>query len=351
MKNIYLVLLLLICAGCGQTNKVETITSAKGKLKALIVDGHNNHGVWPKTTMMMKDFLLQTNLFEVDIARTNNNWCGPHYNASIGLDTIIELLTMYPIDGQSDRKIVDEPEADPTFNPPFKNYDVVISNMGWKAAPWPSATKKNFETYMKAGGGFVVIHAADNSWPQWKEFNKMIGVGGWSDRTTTKDGPQIYYDANGKMQKQTEEHNCGSHGPEKEFVLETRAPEHPIMKGLPLKWLHQKDEMYERLCGPAENVTVLATAFADAEGNSPPWDPTVKGANRDEPMLMCIDYEAGRVFHSVLGHMDYSMNCVGFITTFQRGCEWAATGKVTQPVPKNFPTENTGSSVAWRGDK
>ena len=32
---------------------------------------------------------------------------------------------------------------------------------------------------------------------------------------------------------------------------------------------------------------------------------------------------------------------------FQRGVEWAATGKVTQPVPANFPTANT---VSYRTD-
>jgi len=201
---------------------------------------------------------------------------------------------------------------------------------------------------MKDGGGFVVIHAANNSWPDWEEFNKMIGVGGWSDRTIEKDGPQLFYDKDGKLQRQVEDHNCGSHGPQMEFVIETRAEEHPIMKDLPRKWLHQKDELYERLCGPAENVTVLATAFSDAEGNSPPWDKTVKGADRDEPILMAIDYGKGRVFHSTLGHMDYSMNCIGFISTFQRGCEWAATGKVTQKVPDNFPTETQGSKENWK---
>jgi uncharacterized protein len=34
------------------------------------------------------------------------------------------------------------------------------------------------------------------------------------------------------------------------------------------------------------------------------------------------------------------MKGVGFIVTFQRGAEWAATGRVTQPVPKDFPTAN-----------
>ena len=56
-------------------------------LKALIIDGENNHGIWPKTTMMMKDYLEETGLFEVDIERTANIWLGPHYDKSCLLYT------------------------------------------------------------------------------------------------------------------------------------------------------------------------------------------------------------------------------------------------------------------------
>ena len=64
-------------------------------------------------------------------------------------------------------------------------------------------------------------------------------------------------------------------------------------------------------------------------------------------MLMTIDYGKGRIFHTTLGHIDYSMECVGFITTLQRGTEWAATGKVTQSIPDDFPTAVTSSSRKW----
>ena len=60
-------------------------------------------------------------------------------------------------------------------------------------------------------------------------------------------------------------------------------------------------------------------------------------------MIMTIDYGKGRVFHTPMGHADYSMRCVGFYTVLQRGTEWAATGMVTIPVPKNFPTADTVS--------
>ena len=49
-----------------------------------------------------------------------------------------------------------------------------------------------------------------------------------------------------------------------------------------------------------------------------------------------------------MGHMDYSMECVGFITTFQRGAEWAATGQVSQAVPNDFPNADATSSRNWK---
>ncbi len=79
------------------------------------------------------------------------------------------------------------------------------------------------------------------------------------------------------------------------------------MKGLPSKWLYTQDELYERMRGPFENATILATAFADVEKNAPPWDPSVKGLGQHVPQLIAINYGQGRVFHSTLGHFDYSM--------------------------------------------
>jgi type 1 glutamine amidotransferase len=115
--------------------------------------------------------------------------------------------------------------------------------------------------------------------------------------------------------------------------METRAAEHPIMAGLPGQWMHAKDELYDRLRGPARNVTVLASAFSAKEQS---------GSGENEPLLMTVSYGKGRVFHTALGHNNgkdlTAQKCVGFITTLQRGVEWAATGQVTQKVPADFPT-------------
>jgi type 1 glutamine amidotransferase len=314
----------------------------KKQLKALIIDGENNHGIWPKTTAMMKSYLEDSGLFTVDVNRTKYTWQGPHYDKSIGIEPITDLLAQYPIEGVGPSEPVEEPVKDPDFKPSFSDYDVVITNMGWKASDWSEEMKESFEHYIQNGGGLIVIHAANNSWGNWPAYNRMIGLGGWGGRSQ-ESGPYVYYDNDGQLHRNTGEGNCGSHGPQHEFVLTTRASDHPIMKDLPTEWLHTKDELYDRLRGPAENMTVLATAYSDVDGNGPPWNKKVKGTGRHEPMLMAVEYGKGRIFHSALGHMDYSMECVGFITTFLRATEWASTGQVTQAVPTDFPTKTQTS--------
>ena len=317
------------------------------KMKALIIDGENNHGVWPKTTMMMKDYLEETGLFEVTVERTSFTWQGPHYDASIGLEDITDLLELYPLQDGKATQPVEEPVADPSFAPKFSDYDLVVSNLGWKASKWSDEIRQSFIDYVSEGGGLIIVHAANNSFGEWSAYNKMIGLGGWGGRSE-KDGPYVYYTDDGQLVRDGSEGACGSHGPQQEFVITTRASEHPIMKGLPNDWMHAKDELYDRLRGPAENMTVLATAYSDVDKNGPPWAPDIKGTGRHEPMLMTIEYGQGRVFHTALGHMDYSMECVGFIVTFQRAAEWVATGNVTRTaIPKDFPSATKVSQRRW----
>ena len=52
---------------------------------------------------------------------------------------------------------------------------------------------------------------------------------------------------------------------------------------------------------------------------------------------MTVAYGKGRVFYTLLGHAVEQLRSVAFIATFQRGTEWAATGKVTLKVPADFP--------------
>jgi type 1 glutamine amidotransferase len=291
-------------------------------LKVLIVDGQNNHEVWPKSTIMMKQYLEETGLFEVDIYRTKFTWKGEREKAYL------------PMAGVGETQDLKDPKADPDFIPAFKNYDVVVSNFGWKAADWPEETQKALEKFMKKGGGFVSVHAADNSFPDWHEYNRMIGLGGWGDRNE-KDGPYVYYTNEGVLVRDTTPGSAGAHGPQHLVPITVRVANHPITKGMPEVWMTTKDECYAKLRGPAENMTILATG-KDMSGKAP--------TDRHEPILMVIDYGKGRVFHTTLGHDDYSCEGVGFIISFIRGVEWAATGKVTIPVPDDFPTSENSTS-------
>ena len=186
---------------------------------------------------------------------------------------------------------------------------------------------------MKKGGGFVAVHAADNSFPQWLEYNKMIGVGGWGGRNENN-GPHLYYSDAGDLVRDEQAGRAGSHGKKHELQITNRS-DHPILSGLPDIWMHTQDECYGKLRGPAVRLQILATALCLKEEN---------GSGLNEPTLMTIEYGDGRIFHTTLGHDTVALDGVGFITTFQRGAEWAATGKVSQEVPADFPDASKSSS-------
>jgi type 1 glutamine amidotransferase len=219
------------------------------------------------------------------------------------------------------------------FRPDWSKYRVVVANYDVPDERWSDDLKASFEKYIRNGGGLVSVHAADNAFPNWREYNLMIGVGGWRGRNE-KWGPHFYY-KDGKLVADTTPGPAGSHGQRLPFKIVNVVPGHPITKGLPKGWMHVADELYARMHGPGENMTILSAAFSD---------PANKGTSYDEPILMVISYGKGRVFHTVLGHDIAALNCVGFITTYQRGTEWAATGKVTQKVPADFPTAGKTST-------
>jgi type 1 glutamine amidotransferase len=258
----------------------------------------------------------------VDVYRSKPTWRGDEHP---------EYYQMFSDESQFN--VETPPEQLETFSPQFADYDVVVSNFGYQASDWPQATRESFEQYMKSGGGFVSVHAADNSFPEWQEFNKMIGVGGWGGRNE-ENGPHLYYDGDGELVRDEQPGRAGNHGKKHELQMSKRS-EHPILSGLPDTWMHTADECYSELRGPAEHLQILATALCLKDEN---------GNGLNEPMLMTVEYGEGRIFHTTLGHDTVALSGVGFITTFQRGAEWAATGKVSQDVPADFPNANQSSS-------
>lgn len=262
-------------------------------IRVLIVDGQNNHD-YKATTPHLKKVLEETGLFTVDVATTP------------------------PKGGDMS-----------TFKPKFSDYRVIVSN--YNGEPWSKETQDAFVEFVRNGGGFVSVHAADNAFPNWKEYNEMIALGGWEGRNE-KSGPNLRL-RNNIFVYDKSPGTGGHHGQQHPFVMDTHVRKHPIMAGLPEHWMHAKDELYDSLRGPAQNVVVLASALSEKQTG---------GSGEHEPLLMVITYGKGRVFHTAIGHNNgkdiTAQKCVGFITTFQRGTEWAATGNVTQKVPADFPT-------------
>jgi uncharacterized protein len=285
-KQFYII---LIVAGL-----VSFFTACKNEAtyKTLIITGQNNHN-WKASSPVLKTILEETGLFSAEIDST-------------------------PVKGGDMNN----------FDPDFSKYKLVLLN--YNGESWSEKTKSAFLNYVSNGGGVVVYHSADNSFRDWKEYNEICALGGWSDRNES-DGPYIYYKDN-VLVTDTSAGIGGTHQKRHEYEVKLRNTAHPITRGLPVKWMHGNDELYSRLRGPGKNMEILATAYADT---------TDHGTGRDEPILMTITYGKGRIFHTVMGHADKegepSMQCVGFIVTLQRGAEWAATGDVTQAVPFDFP--------------
>lgn len=273
---------------------LAAVAWAQPPYKTLLVDGQNAHN-WKETSPVVKKVLEETGLFTVDVATSPEK----------GKD----------MSG---------------FKPNFAAYKLVVLN--YQGDDWSTDTQKAFVDYVQGGGGVVVYHFALAAFPQWKEYNEIIGLGGWGGRNE-KSGPYLRW-RDGKIVQDSSPGKGGGHGPSQPFQVVIREPNHPITKGLPEKFMHVSDELYGWLRGPAKNVTVLATAFAPKDKG---------GAEEHEPLLFTVTYGKGRIFQNALGHTGKELKSVAFIATFQRGAEWAATGNVTQKVPADFPAPDKAS--------
>ncbi|MBR5774683.1 MAG: ThuA domain-containing protein [Bacteroidaceae bacterium] len=273
-------------------------------IKALVISGQNNHN-WQVSHKVLKQILDNSGLFVTDIALT----------ALAGGDMT-------------------------TFKPDFSQYDVVV--LDYNGDRWPAETDSAFVKYVRKGGGVVIYHAADNAFAGWEEFNRIIALGGWEGRNE-KSGPYCYL-KDGELVLDNRPGHGGSHGQQREYPMHCRNDKHPITKDLPDNWMHARDEMYDSMRGPANIKDLLYSGTTD---------PATGGSGREEPLVFTVDYGKARIFHLMLGHCgptaedNPAMQCVGFQTLLLRGAEWAATGKVKQPVPADFPTDQ---SVSLRPD-
>lgn len=236
------------------------------KIKTLLLSGENNHD-WRRSTPFCKELLEGTGLFDVTVT--------------------------------------EDPAAVLADADAIKDVDLFFDD--YFGPDWPAEVQANFERAIAGGAGLVILHAANNSFPGWAEFEKMAGLL-WRDEA--------------------------GHGEFHEFEVKITEVDHPITRGMEdfLIW----DELYHNLTNP-QNVDfqVLATAYSS---------PDKVGSGNHEPMMAVLEYGKGRVFHQILGHVwagdpngEYkgasmiALENASFKRSLLRGCQWAATGEVTLP--------------------
>ncbi len=249
--------------------------AAAAPVRVLILSGRNNHD-WRTTTPYLRKILTDTGRFDV--------------------------------------RVQEEPAG--ITDATLASYGLLV--LDYNGARWGATAEKAVENFVRSGKGLVAVHGATYAFgglvvlgdrhvrtgiiePAWPEYAAMAG-GSWSDQAP-KTG----------------------HAPRHLFTVKYTDAAHPITQGLePFKI---NDELYHSIRTRPE-IHVLATAFDD---------PANGGTGKNEPMLWTLNYGKGRVFHTALGHDVSAMQTAGFVATFTRGCEWAATGSVAPAEKREQP--------------
>jgi uncharacterized protein len=243
------------------------------KIQVLIITGQNVHD-WRGTTPILKQILEDTKKFEVRIVEEFRG-AGPETLANYDL-----IVVNYYNRGEKDR--------------------------------WGDRAQKAFEDFVRSGKGLVLYHLSLGAFDGWTEYEKMSG-GNWRP-------------------------NQGHHSAAHPFSVDIKDSDHPITRGL-ASFSVPKDELYANLrWQPEGTYHVLATAYDDHalyNPNDRDRQP-IPGPGIHQPILWTTEYGKGRVFITTLGHGPEEVRATVFSVTFARGAEWAATGKVTLPIPADF---------------
>jgi len=244
--------------------------AAPRKIQVLIITGQDKHP-WRETTPYLREILNQTGKFEV---RVTEEFHGANAETLAAYDVAVL--------NYSDEKL-----------------DVPA---------WSASTRAALLAFVHSGKGLVVYHHSGASFQDWGEFEKLSGCV-W--RTTDS-----------------------YHSPVHDYRVDIRDNEHPVTRGMG-PFMAKTDELYAGLkCRPPSEFHVLATAWDDHSlYNTKKRGPQPSGPSRDEPLLWTVAYGSGRVFANMLGNDMRAVHTAGFIATFVRGTEWAATGTVTIPLP------------------
>jgi type 1 glutamine amidotransferase len=202
------------------------------------------------------------------------------------------------------------------------DYDLVVLNYYGKRDPWGDdpevrwgeRAEEALYEFVRNGGGLVPYHATLSGGVGWSgEFERMCG---------------------GVMRAE-----ISRRAPNNDFLVDIADTEHPITQGMPLQFPHYDDDLYVNLkWQPEGTYRVLATGWDNPLRYTqvPSQFHALPGMGEDHPVAWTVQYGAGRVFATCIGHAPKSIGHPGFRALFTRGAEWAATGDVTIPLPEGL---------------
>jgi type 1 glutamine amidotransferase len=237
---------------------VATPQEARPRIPVLLVTGANNHD-WAWTSPSLERMLAESGKFEVTVSS--------------------------------------EPARALAAEDLGERYQAIV--LDYNGPRWGEPAESRFLDAVRGGLGVVVVHASNNAFDGWVDYEKLVGRC-WREGT--------------------------SHGRFHSFDVEIVDRDHPITRDLPEPRDHP-DELYHGLV-PMHGVEtrVLATAYSDPESG---------GSGKDEPVAMVHPFGEGRVFHTPLGHVWEGQEATHsshadsqFQNLIVRGTEWAATGRV-----------------------
>lgn len=257
----------LVCALLPQT------PDASSPIRAVVVTGANNHE-WKWTAPEIAEALRETGRFAVDVTNEPAVWLreAPKLAAAGELQLLV---------------------------------------LDYNGPRWGDEAERAFVEVVRAGVGVTVLHAANNAFPGWADYERMVGLL-WRDGT--------------------------GHGAYHAFDVNVVDRHHPITRGMADLRLHP-DELYHHLVlGEGAEFRVLLSAFSE---------PKTGGTGRHEPMATAGQFGKGRIFHTPLGHVMAGVPATRATwgdpqlrRLVARGSEWAATGAVTlDPAPLNALTD------------
>ena len=183
----------------------------------------------------------------------------------------------------------------------------------FKAVIWLSTTgdvldatqQAAFERYVRAGGGYVGVHAASDTEYDWAWYGSLVGA---------------YFASHPAIQPVT-------------VRIEDTA--HPSNAGIPVNWA-RTDELYNYRTNPRAQVRVLANLDESTY--------TGGSMGADHPITWCRAYDGGRSWYTGLGHTQASFSETHFRTHLLGGIRYAAQG-TGNCTPGGTPPVGTFSQV------